>query len=179
MTSSTAEVIVAHARDVTCAEATDVPSNVTSANSSDVGSAKAADVSSAKAAHVAAAKAAHVTSATAAHMASATTTVASATAAAPAGLRTSGNKAAGEQRSCQNHHHSSSHEILLWDRRHFPPQGLVERWRLQRRQTPLSRWTEDGDAYLSSLLNSRLSELKRGCARTRRAPDQQLGIDCV
>src|SRR5258708_18718512 len=36
----------------------------------------------------------------------------------------------------------------------FPPQGLVRRRRFRERQTPTSRWTEDGDASLSSLLNS-------------------------
>jgi hypothetical protein len=61
-------------------------------------------VASVKTTDVAAAKAAaHVTSAT---------TVSSATAAA--GLGISGKKAAGKHCTCQNHHHSSSHDILLF-----------------------------------------------------------------
>jgi hypothetical protein len=92
---------VASVRHVTCAKAT----NVACAKTSDATPAEAADVASAKAANVAA---------TAAHMA-ATTTVSSATAAA--GLRSRGNKAAGKHSTCQNHHHSSSHCTLHWDRR--------------------------------------------------------------
>jgi hypothetical protein len=98
MTSATAEVISADAREVTAAK------------TSDAGSAEATDVASAKTAHVAAAEAAHV--------ASATTTVSSATAAA-AGLCTRGKKAAGKHRTCQDHHHSSSHDILHSDGRTF------------------------------------------------------------
>jgi hypothetical protein len=98
MTSSNAKVIVAHVRHVTCAKAPDLSS------------AEAADVGSAKATRVTPAKATHVTSTKATHMASATTTVSSATTAA--GLCTRGNKAAGKQCACQNHHHSSSHDIL-------------------------------------------------------------------
>src|SRR5262249_18420825 len=102
---------------VTCAKATDVTSNVLPAHSSEVGPAKAADVGPAQTTDVGHAKTAHVSSAKAtAHMASATakaaTTVASA-AATPAGLRSSANKASGKQRSCQDHQHSSSHDILL------------------------------------------------------------------
>jgi hypothetical protein len=93
MAPSAAEVTVGHAR------------HVASAKAADVASAKATDVASAKAAHVTSAKAA-------AHVASAaTTTVPSATAAA--GLRISGNKAAGKQCTCQDHRHSSSHDIFL------------------------------------------------------------------
>jgi hypothetical protein len=128
MTSSVAKVTTAHAGHATSAEAT----------------------------HVASAKATHVASAKAAHMASATsTTVSAATATATAGLCISGKKAAGKHCACQNHYHSSSHDILLWNGRDFPPQDLVRRCRFRGRQTPTSRWTEDEDTYLPFLLNSR------------------------
>ncbi|SHH69640.1 hypothetical protein [Bradyrhizobium erythrophlei] len=94
MTSPIAKVISAHARHVTSAEA--------------------AHMTSAEATHVTSAKATHVTSAKAASMASATS--------ASAGLCTRGKKAAGKHGTCQNHHYSSSHDILLWDGRDFPPQ---------------------------------------------------------
>jgi hypothetical protein len=87
MMSSTAK---AHARQVTAAKT----SEVTSAETADVTAAEATDVSSAKAAHVA--SAASVSSAT-----------------ATAGLRIRSKKAAGKCCTCQNHHHSSSHDILL------------------------------------------------------------------
>jgi hypothetical protein len=48
-----------------------------------------------------------------------------ATAAAP-GLGTSRQQAAGEHCACQNHHHSSSHDILLWKRRDYPPQVVSD-----------------------------------------------------
>jgi hypothetical protein len=86
---------------------------VISANACEVISAKASHVASSEASHVASAEASHVASAEAAHVASAAPTVSSAPAAA--GLRPSGKKAAGKHRACQNHHHSSSHDILLLD----------------------------------------------------------------
>jgi hypothetical protein len=71
-----------------------------------VAPAKAADVTSAKAtAHMASAKAA------ATAMTAATTTTAA------AGLGTSSQQAPCEHCARQNHHHSSSHDILLWDGR--------------------------------------------------------------
>jgi hypothetical protein len=145
MAPSAAEVTVAHARHVA--------------------SAKAAHVTSAKAADVASAKATHVTSAkAAAHVASATTTTVPSTTAA-AGLRISSNKAAGKQCTCQDHHYSSSHDIFLWDGRNFPPQGIVRPWHAPGRQMPTSRWTEDGNAYLPSLLNSRsITRIENGAA---------------
>jgi hypothetical protein len=97
MTSSDAKVSAAHAR------------HVASAKASEVSRAKASDVTAAKAARVTSTKATHVASAKATHVASATTTVSSA---AAAGLCIRGNKAAGKQCTCQNHHHSSSHDIL-------------------------------------------------------------------
>jgi hypothetical protein len=128
MTSSVAKVTTAHAGHATSAEA--------------------ADMASAEATHVASAKAAHMAAAT-------STTVSAATATATAGLCISGKKAAGKHCACQNHHHSSSHDILLWNGRDFPPQDLVRRCRFRGRQTPTSRWTEDEDTYLPFLLNSR------------------------
>jgi hypothetical protein len=73
-------------------------------------SAKTSDMTSAKTSHVTAAEATHVASAETAHVASAATSVASA---AAAGLRTRSKKAAGKHCARQNHHHSSSHNILL------------------------------------------------------------------
>jgi hypothetical protein len=80
--------------------------------------AKATDVTTAKAAHVAAAEAAHVAAAKPAHVSTAPahTTTMSPTSAA-AGLCTGGKKAAGKHRTCQNHHHASSHDILHLDGR--------------------------------------------------------------
>jgi uncharacterized protein (DUF2342 family) len=94
MVSSTAKMLAAHAGHVTAAKAADVAS----AEATDVPPTKTADMASTKGAHVATTK-------TAAHVSSATAT---------AGLRISGKKAAGKQGSCQNHHHSSSHDILLF-----------------------------------------------------------------
>jgi hypothetical protein len=106
MTSSIAKVIAVHARHVTSAET----AHATSADATDATSAEAADVTSAEAADVASAKAAHMASA-------ATTSMSSATSTATSGLCISGKKAAGKHRACQNHHYSSSHDILLWDGR--------------------------------------------------------------
>ncbi|MEH2483344.1 hypothetical protein V1282_006701 [Nitrobacteraceae bacterium AZCC 2146] len=98
---------MADVRHVTCAKATDV----TSAKASNATAAQATDVTSTKTTHVTAAKAA-------AHVASATTTMSSASAATAAtGLCIRNKQATGQHRTCQNHHHSSSHNILLWDRR--------------------------------------------------------------
>jgi hypothetical protein len=146
MTSSIAEVISVHAGDVTSAETADA----TSAEATDAASAETADVTSAEATHMASTKAAHMASTAATSMATAT-----AAATATAGLRVSGKKAAGKHCTCQNHHYSSSHDILLWDGRDFPPQGLVRRWRVRGRQMPTSRWSEHEDTDLSLPLNSR------------------------
>jgi hypothetical protein len=100
------------------AKATDMistkPSNSTAA--------KAAHVTPAEATDVASTETAHVTSAEAA-------TAMSSTSAAAAGLRVRGNKAAGKHCACQNHHHSSSHDILHLEWADFPPQDPVRRWR--------------------------------------------------
>src|SRR5436853_15129 len=79
-------------------------------------------IKAAKAArHVAAAHAA-AESATAVSSSTATATA--------AGLRTRGKQAAGKHCACQNHHHSSSHDILHRNGRTFPPQVWVRRQRL-------------------------------------------------
>jgi hypothetical protein len=95
--------------------------------------AKATDATAAKTTYLAAAKAAaHVAAAesataeSAAAVSSATTTAAAAT----TGLCTRGKQAAGKHCARQNHHHSSSHDILHWDGRTFPPQDWVRRRRV-------------------------------------------------
>jgi hypothetical protein len=112
VTSSGVETIVVQARHVIAAKPADVISTET-ANATTI---KAAHVTSAEAAHVASTEAAHVTSTEAA------TTVSSAAATATAGLCTRGKKAAGKHCACQNHHHSSSHDILHLKWAGFPPQ---------------------------------------------------------
>jgi hypothetical protein len=121
--SSIAKVTSAHAR------------HSTSAETSDATAAEATHVTSAEAAHVASAKAA-------AHMAAATTTsVSTASASAAAGLCISSKKATGKHCACQNHHHSSSHDILLWDGREFRDRslsdaGVSQEGKRQRRDGP-------------------------------------------
>jgi hypothetical protein len=83
-------------------------------------SAHARHVTSAEATYMTSAESTHVTSAKAASVASATSM---SSASATAGLCTRGKKAAGKHGTCQNHHQSSSHDIVLWDGRDFPPQG--------------------------------------------------------
>jgi hypothetical protein len=76
-----------------------------------VGSAKAAHVASAEpTTHVAPAKAAH------------TATMPSTSSTAAARLSARGKKAPGKHRACQNHHHSSSHDILHLIGADVPPQ---------------------------------------------------------
>jgi hypothetical protein len=93
-------VTVVQARHVIAAKSADAIATETS----DATAVKAADATATEAAHVASAEAAHVTTAEAA------TAVSSAS--ATAGLCTGGKKAAGKHCACQNHHHSSSHDIL-------------------------------------------------------------------
>jgi hypothetical protein len=112
-----AEVIVANVRHSTCVKA----AYATSAQTCNATATKATDMTSAKATDVAAAKAAHV--AAAAKSATRSATMSSSSSATTAGLRTGGKKAAGKHRACQNHHHSSSHDILLWNGRRLPPHG--------------------------------------------------------
>jgi hypothetical protein len=113
MTPSSAKVIVVHVGHVTGAKATDVAS------------AKTSDVTTAKSTHVTSAKATHVASAKATHVPPTTTTVSSSAAAAPS-LCTRGNKAAGKQCACQNHHRSSSHNILHLAGRTFRHRALSD-----------------------------------------------------
>jgi hypothetical protein len=113
----------------------------------EVVSAKASNVASSEAAHVAAAEATHVATAeAAAHVASATTAVSSATAAA-AGLRPSGKQAAGKHRACQNHHHSSSHDILLLDGREFRHMALSDAGMYREGKRQRRDGLRDGDAW--------------------------------
>jgi hypothetical protein len=86
------KALVANMRHVACPKATDP----TTAKAGDATAAEATDVATAEATHVTAAKATHVASSSA----------------AAAGLCTRGEKAAGKHRACQNHRHSSSHDIL-------------------------------------------------------------------
>jgi hypothetical protein len=106
MTPSSAKVIVVHVGHVTGAKATDVAS----AKTSDVIPANSSDVTTAKSTHVTSTKATHVASA----------------AASAASLCTRGNKAAGKQCTCQNHHRSSSHNILHLDGRTFRHRALSD-----------------------------------------------------
>jgi hypothetical protein len=103
-----------------------VPSAAKVVVTGDAACTKAADAAGAKATcasgdttDVAATKAAHVTPAKAStHMASTkAAAMATTTAAAAAGLGTGSKQAAGEHGTRQNHHHSSFHDILLWDGR--------------------------------------------------------------
>jgi hypothetical protein len=107
-------VLVADMHHLACAKATDV----TFTKTSNATTAEAAHATSTEATHVTSTKAAHVASATTAHVASATT--------AATGLRTRGKKAAGKHRTCQNHHHSSSHYALHWDGRTFRHRTLSD-----------------------------------------------------
>jgi hypothetical protein len=150
MTSATGKVIAAHAREVTSVQAR----HVTSAKASDVTSAEATHVTTAEAADAASAEAADVASATA-HVTAATAAPVSAAASAAACLRIRRKQSPGKRGRCQDHHHSSSHDILLRNGRNFPPQVRVRRWRARGRQMPTSRWTGDGKARLSPQLNSR------------------------
>jgi hypothetical protein len=96
VTPSSAKVIVVQACHMIGAKATDAISTET------------ADTTSVKAAAMTSTEATHVTSAESAHTAAMSSTP-SATAAR---LCTRGKKAAGKHCACQNHHHSSSHDIL-------------------------------------------------------------------
>jgi hypothetical protein len=113
---SSARVIGADVRQAARAKATDAPATKTS------------NATTAKVTHVTSAEATHVTSAAkATHVATATTATAT-----TAGLCTSGNKAAGKQCACQNHHHSSSHDILHWMGGRSAT-GIVRHWRVSAR----------------------------------------------
>jgi len=110
-----------------------------SAKATDVISAKTPDATAAKGTHVTSTKATHVASAKATH---APATVSSATAAA-AGLCPRGKKAAGKHGACQNHHHSSSHDILHRDGRTFRHRSLTNAGVLRSRNANVAmdwRW---------------------------------------
>jgi hypothetical protein len=93
--------------------------HATGAKAADASAAEATDAS-AEATDVSAAKASHMTSAKAPHVASATPAMSAAAAAATAaGLCARGKPAAGKHCACQNHHHSSSHDILHLNGRIF------------------------------------------------------------
>jgi hypothetical protein len=112
-----------------------------------VSSADARHVTSAKTSRVTAAEATHVAAAKAAHVAAAATM---STTTATAGLGPRGEKAAGKHCTCQNHHHSCSHDILLilgGMVRHRADPGVSEKM-------PTSRWIGDKEACLPSPLNS-------------------------
>jgi hypothetical protein len=98
----------------------------------DVVSAETSDSTDAQATHMTAANVAHtgtdVTSAKAPHAA---TKVSSASASAAPGLCARGKKAAGKHCACQNHHRSSSHDILHLIGRIVPSQDLVRHWHAQ------------------------------------------------
>jgi hypothetical protein len=99
----TRHVIVVNIGHATCAKATDV----IFAKTPDVIAAKAVHATT-ETPHLTSTEATHVTSAEAAHTAAVSSTP-SATAAC---LCTRGKKAAGKHCACQNHHYSSSHDIL-------------------------------------------------------------------
>jgi hypothetical protein len=137
-------VIGAGVRKAARAKTTDAPATKTTTATT----AKVTDVTSTKPTHLATAEATtHVTSAPKA------THVATATPTAAAGLCTRGNEAAGKHCACQNHHNSSSHDILHLDGRTCPPQALPDVG-VSQRAKPRSRWRGNRNVYPSSLLNS-------------------------
>jgi hypothetical protein len=161
---SGAEVIAAQVRYVICAKA----SNAAAVNAGHVISAKATDVIATKAPHVTAVEAADVTSAKtttnmAAAKASHATTMSSASTAATARLCTGGNKAAGKYCACQNHHHSSSHDILHLRWADIPPQVQLDVSLSQQRRTNVAmncRWEclcSVATKFVFSGLNIRIS----------------------
>jgi hypothetical protein len=162
MTSAIAKVTPGH---VASAKAAHVPS-------SEVAAAEATDVASAE---VATAEAAHMASAEATHMAATTASVSSATA---AGLCISGQKAAGKHCTCQHHQHSSSHHILLWNGRNFPPQGSRET--LTGPRKPNVNAVMGGRWGSLSVVSIKFPFIRTepGSARTKgkRVPDHQLDI---
>ena len=113
-------------RHATCAKAADVSAT----KATGMSPAEAADVTSAKPTRMTSAEAAYVASAKAAHVASTTAAMSTTTAAATTGLCARGKQAAGKHCTCQNHHHSSSHDILLLESAGLPPRDLVRRWRV-------------------------------------------------
>jgi hypothetical protein len=115
-------VIGAKTADVIATEASNTPavnaSHVTSAKATHPASTKASNATAVKATHVTSAKTTHVAAAKASH----TTTMSATASAAATRLCARGNKAAGKYCACQNHHHSSSHDILHLRWAAIPPQ---------------------------------------------------------
>jgi hypothetical protein len=145
--------------------------HVIGAETADVISTKASNAIAAEAAHVSSTEATHVSSTEAAHVASAeaATTVPSATAAAAAaGLRTRGKKAAGKHCACQNHHHSSSHDILHWDGRTFRHRLLPDAGVLRTNADVAMDWRWDCWFAVSTKFPFSQSELnvRRGAHQT-------------
>jgi hypothetical protein len=93
-----------------------------------------------------------VTSAKAAHAA---TTVSTAAATAAPGLCARGKKAAGKYCACQNHHHSSSHDILHSIGRTVPPQDLSDIGVFSGRQRRDTMEMRTLGCFLNSIFRSR------------------------
>jgi hypothetical protein len=123
MSPSHAEVIPANTSDMTHTRTTDA------------GAAKCPRVTSVEATHVGTAEATHVTSAKAATMSAATSTAAT----SAAGLGTSCKEAAGKQRSCQNHHPSSFHDLFSIGMGGRSARDFAKRWRRSTQQALTSR----------------------------------------
>jgi hypothetical protein len=103
------------------------------ANAVDVVSAETSDATNTQASHVAPVKAADTgTDVTAAKAAKAAAVSSATTTTAAPGLRARGKKAAGKHCACQNHHHSSFHDILHSVGRIVPSLDCVRHWRVQR-----------------------------------------------
>ena len=99
-------VIAGRAADMICTKT----SNATAVKTADATSTEATHLTSTKTTHVASAEATH-----------APTMSSTPSASAAAGLCTRGKKAAGKHRACQNHHYSSSHDILHLRWADIPP----------------------------------------------------------
>jgi hypothetical protein len=113
----------------------------------DVVSAETSDATDAQATHMSATNVAHtgtdVTSAKAAHTA---TKVSSASASATPGLCARGKKAAGKHCTCQNHHRSSSHDILHLIGRDCSVAGPCHTLACSTQWTPTLRYNGDENA---------------------------------
>jgi hypothetical protein len=159
MTPSNAKVLMADVRKLASANATDAISTKTS------------DASATKASHVTSTKATHMASAKASHAPATVSSAPTATAAA-AGLCPRGKKAAGKHGACQNHHHSSSHDILHLDGRTFRHRSGVGVSQQSKANVAMDwRWKR---LFVASTKFAFIW-FTTGCARTRqtRAPYQQ------
>jgi hypothetical protein len=178
MMPSNAKVPLVDMRHATCAKAVDV---VSAETSDTTGAAQATHVTAANVTHTGT----DVTAAKAAHTA---TTVSSAATAA-AGLCARGEKAAGKHCACQNHHHSSFHDILHLIRRICSAAGPCQTLACSARWTPTSRYNGDENAELFSQLNfslqARVTQRKRtqnrelACSGWSRACDLSRRIGAV